>query len=264
MHLATSRAVPGAARAWGDWALARLEFAQATDPGRARDHNEDYLGHARPETAAARAFARMAVRAGGWRRRPRSGRSRFARWPWNICSPGFAEAPAGEPCARSCRAVQSANLHVYETGKQAGPGGLAMATTIVACALRHDRATVAHVDDSRCYLIRKRQRRNSHARSHRGRRAGAPRNPLRRAAGAPQPAASNLLSRSIGDQPLRLRRISTSTPCFPAIVLRSAPTAYIIAVRRRRYRAPPRRPRRPPRRCRATDRRACEPERRQR
>jgi protein phosphatase len=29
-----------------------------------------------------------------------------------------------------------------------------MATTIVACALRFDRVTVAHVGDSRCYLIR--------------------------------------------------------------------------------------------------------------
>lgn len=30
-----------------------------------------------------------------------------------------------------------------------------MATTIVACALRFDRVTVAHVGDSRCYLIRR-------------------------------------------------------------------------------------------------------------
>ena len=29
-----------------------------------------------------------------------------------------------------------------------------MATTLVACALRYDRATIAHVGDSRCYLIR--------------------------------------------------------------------------------------------------------------
>jgi len=29
-----------------------------------------------------------------------------------------------------------------------------MATTLVACALRYDRVTVAHVGDSRCYLIR--------------------------------------------------------------------------------------------------------------
>lgn len=30
-----------------------------------------------------------------------------------------------------------------------------MATTIVACALRYDRVAVAHVGDSRCYLIRR-------------------------------------------------------------------------------------------------------------
>ena len=32
-----------------------------------------------------------------------------------------------------------------------------MATTLVACALRFDRAVVAHVGDSRCYLIRQGQ-----------------------------------------------------------------------------------------------------------
>jgi protein phosphatase len=30
-----------------------------------------------------------------------------------------------------------------------------MATTVVACALRHDQAVVSHVGDSRCYLVRK-------------------------------------------------------------------------------------------------------------
>ena len=34
------------------------------------------------------------------------------------------------------------------------PGGSRMATTIVACAFRYDRVVVAHVGDSRCYLIR--------------------------------------------------------------------------------------------------------------
>src|SRR6185503_3630528 len=33
-----------------------------------------------------------------------------------------------------------------------------MATTVVACALRHDQAVVSHVGDSRCYLVR-----NGHA-----------------------------------------------------------------------------------------------------
>jgi len=30
-----------------------------------------------------------------------------------------------------------------------------MATTVVACAIRHDQAVVSHVGDSRCYLVRK-------------------------------------------------------------------------------------------------------------
>ena len=29
-----------------------------------------------------------------------------------------------------------------------------MATTLVACALRHDQAAIAHIGDSRCYLVR--------------------------------------------------------------------------------------------------------------
>jgi protein phosphatase len=32
--------------------------------------------------------------------------------------------------------------------------GKKMATTLVACALRHDQAIVSHVGDSRCYLVR--------------------------------------------------------------------------------------------------------------
>ena len=43
-----------------------------------------------------------------------------------------------------------------------------MATTVVACTLRYDRAAIAHVGDSRCYLIRGVARRyGSYSRSHR-------------------------------------------------------------------------------------------------
>jgi len=52
------------------------------------------------------------------------------------------------------RMIQAANHIVYEEGRSASPGGVGMSTTIVACALRYDRAVVAHVGDSRCYLVR--------------------------------------------------------------------------------------------------------------
>ena len=51
--------------------------------------------------------------------------------------------------------VQTANARVFDAALDAGSEGAGMATTIVACALRYDRAVVAHVGDSRCYLIRK-------------------------------------------------------------------------------------------------------------
>jgi protein phosphatase len=68
---------------------------------------------------------------------------------------GFRVAAAGEQHAALLdRLVQAANTHVLEAGHAAGPSGAAMATTLVLCALRFDRAVVAHVGDSRCYLIR--------------------------------------------------------------------------------------------------------------
>ena len=68
---------------------------------------------------------------------------------------GFRASPKGEAhTALMPRIVQKANIRVYELGRAASPGGSRMATTIVACALRYDRVVMAHVGDSRCYLIR--------------------------------------------------------------------------------------------------------------
>jgi PPM family protein phosphatase len=50
--------------------------------------------------------------------------------------------------------VQTANEKVFEAGLAAKSRGAQMATTLVACALRYDRAVVSHVGDSRCYTIR--------------------------------------------------------------------------------------------------------------
>lgn len=132
-----------------------VDFAQLSDPGRVRDNNEDYLGHFQPVTADdARGrgwlFA-LADGVGGHDRGEVASREAVE----HLLS-SFGAAPAGEPLgALLTRLVREANAHVYEIARQAVPGGSSMATTLVACGLRYDRAVIAHAGDSRCYLIRK-------------------------------------------------------------------------------------------------------------
>jgi serine/threonine protein phosphatase PrpC len=131
-----------------------LEFVERTDEGRVRDHNEDYLGYAAPETPAqARSrgwlFA-LADGVGGHEKGEVASRAVI-----ESMVAGFQGAPSGESHAALLpRLVQKANTHVFETAVAGGRDCAGMATTIVACALRFDRVTVAHVGDSRCYLIR--------------------------------------------------------------------------------------------------------------
>src|ERR1019366_5063976 len=68
---------------------------------------------------------------------------------------GFRRAARGEQLRSLLpRLVQNANEKVFEAGLAAKSRGASMATTLVACALRFDRAVISHVGDSRCYSIR--------------------------------------------------------------------------------------------------------------
>jgi protein phosphatase len=131
-----------------------VEFVQLTDPGRSRDHNEDCMGVAEPGTPErARShgwlFA-LADGVGGHDHGEIASETAIAS-----LREGFAKAPPSEPLsALLARLAREANVRVYETGKQKSAGGSNMATTLVACALRHDRAGVVHAGDSRCYLVR--------------------------------------------------------------------------------------------------------------
>ena len=135
--------------------MLELEFAQLSDPGVVRDLNEDYLGYWLPETPE---FARthgwlFAVADGVGGQEMGEVASRLAV---ESLTEGFRRAKPGEPHATVlARLVLAANTRIYEAGREASPGGVAMATTIVACALRYDRVMVAHAGDSRCYLIRR-------------------------------------------------------------------------------------------------------------
>jgi serine/threonine protein phosphatase PrpC len=131
-----------------------IEFAELSDPGRVRGHNEDYLGHVLAES-------QEQARSHGWLFALADGvgghdKGEVASKAAIEClTAGFRGAPAGEAHAAMLqRLVQAANVFVYEAGRAGGPGGISMATTIVSCALRYDRVVVAHVGDSRCYMIR--------------------------------------------------------------------------------------------------------------
>ena len=126
-----------------------------SDPGRKRGHNEDFLGYSAPETS-------QEMRGRGWLFAVADGVGGqdlgevASRTAVETLIAGFRASALGEAHSTLLpRLVQAANIKVYETGRATGPGGTAMATTLVSCALRYDRAVVAHVGDSRCYLIRR-------------------------------------------------------------------------------------------------------------
>jgi len=131
-----------------------VEFVQVSDDGKLRNHNEDYMGSAAPATpeeAQSRGWLfALADGVGG------HDLGEIASWTAvEHMLLRFRKAPASEPLsAMLARLAKEANVRVYETARQVRPGGSNMATTLVACALRHDRLAVAHVGDSRCYLIR--------------------------------------------------------------------------------------------------------------
>jgi len=135
-----------------------VEFTQLSDVGRVRQGNEDCLGHvaaSNPEDARSRGWLfALADGVGGHDLGEVASHTAV-----ESLLAGFRESTPGEPHATLLtRLVQTANARVLDAAHSAGPrGGASMATTIVTCALRYDRAAIAHVGDSRCYLIRRGQ-----------------------------------------------------------------------------------------------------------
>jgi protein phosphatase len=129
-----------------------VEFAQLSDRGRVRELNEDCAGYVVPETPEQ-------IRTRGWLFALADGVGGqecgevASRTAVASLLAGFRNANGGERhTVLLRRLVKVANAEVYDAGMA---DGTAMATTLVACALRFDRAVVAHVGDSRCYLIRR-------------------------------------------------------------------------------------------------------------
>ena len=135
-----------------------IEFAELSDRGRTREHNEDSLGHVLPTSPAQ-------VQSQGWLFAMADGvggqdKGEVAsRLAIDTVLAGFRKIPKGiMHVSLLPRLIQEANSAVYD-GAHAKSGrseaaGSGMATTLVACALRFDSAVISHVGDSRCYLFR--------------------------------------------------------------------------------------------------------------
>ena len=131
-----------------------IEFSELSDTGRVRTHNEDYVGHVAPGSPAQTRshgwlFA-LADGVGGQRQGEVASRAAVQE-----ALAGFRRAKDGASHKDVVtELVRAANARVCESEALSGRSGTGMASTIVVVALRFDRATVAHVGDSRCYLIR--------------------------------------------------------------------------------------------------------------
>ena len=131
-----------------------LEFAELTDRGLVRSHNEDSLGHVLPSNAAQ-------VQSQGWFFALADGMGGHehgevaSQLAIETALDGFRKIPKGVMHVSLLpRLVQEANAAVYDAGHAKHGSGARMGTTFVACALRFDSAVVSHVGDSRCYLFR--------------------------------------------------------------------------------------------------------------
>ena len=129
-----------------------LEFAELSDTGPSRDKNEDSCGYyqpATPEAAQSRGWC-FAIADGVGGQAAGEVASRLAI---ESLFTGLPSISASESLSVALpRLIQTANQRVYEA---AGYHSGSIATTIVVCAVRYDRAVVSHVGDSRCYLIRR-------------------------------------------------------------------------------------------------------------
>jgi len=131
-----------------------VQFGQATDFGKVRTNNEDAMGSFIPSS-------RQMSRSHGYLFAVADGVGGLdlgevaSATAISVLTEGFANAQAGTMLVSLLpRLIQHANAAVHDCTLAPQYRGKRMATTLVACALRHDQAIVSHVGDSRCYLVR--------------------------------------------------------------------------------------------------------------
>ena len=130
-------------------------FGQASDPGKIRTNNEDFMGSFVPNS-------RHQARSHGFLFAVADGVGGLdlgevaSSTAVSVLTREFENSQGGAMLISLLpRLVQHANAAVHDRTLAPEFRGKKMATTVVTCALRHDQAVVSHVGDSRCYLVRK-------------------------------------------------------------------------------------------------------------
>ncbi|MGH7304165.1 MAG: Stp1/IreP family PP2C-type Ser/Thr phosphatase [Candidatus Rokuibacteriota bacterium] len=140
------------------WAgrAATVTFAHLTDTGRVRTRNEDCLGAFEPDApeilqSRGRLFV-VADGMGGYARGDEA-----SRLAVQTLRDAYYEAERSEPLPEALRlAVQLANEAVFRASRLP-TGGTPMGTTLTALVVRDHEAFLAHVGDSRAFLVRDRR-----------------------------------------------------------------------------------------------------------
>lgn len=135
-----------------------VQFGQASDPGKVRTNNEDSMGSFIPSS-------RQQARSHGFLFAVADGVGGLdlgevaSATAISVLIEEFGKAQSGAMMISLLpRLIHFANAAVHDRTLAPEFRGKKMATTVVACAMRHDQAIVSHVGDSRCYLVR-----NGHA-----------------------------------------------------------------------------------------------------
>jgi serine/threonine protein phosphatase PrpC len=128
----------------------KVKYHQITSTGTVRDQNEDFILFWEPEVFEVRqqigSVALLADGVGG------EGHGEIAsRLAVETALSVFQESKAEASLTDAVRGMfETAAANVFQAGQDQGR----MATTLLASIFRHDEVTIAHVGDSRAYLIR--------------------------------------------------------------------------------------------------------------
>jgi len=133
-------------------ALEGFEVGAATDAGRVRPKNEDYVLWELPEDPDLRTGRGVLVLVADGVGGHGGGAVASAEAAHTVVQEYYLQR-RGEPGRALRRALERANLHVYTT-RLGHPGLAGMQTTLTAVAITGGRYWVAHVGDSKAWLLR--------------------------------------------------------------------------------------------------------------